>query len=63
MILTAIQDQFQQVLLRQQVLKMQPEVGQHLGQQLKQRLNNHYQVKEACLQQTGQQIGTAQESY
>ena len=63
MILMAIQDRFQQVLLRQQVLKMQLGVGQHLGQQLKQHLKNHYRVKEAYLQQTGQQIGIAQESY
>ena len=63
MILTAIQDRFRQALLRQQVLKMQLEVGQHLVQQSKQHLNNHYRVKEAYLQQTGQQIGIAQESY
>ena len=63
MILTAIQDRFQQALLHQQVLKMQLEVGQHLVQQLKQHLNNHYRVKEAYSQQTGQQIGIAQESF
>ena len=63
MILTAIQGRFQQALLRQQVLKMQPVDGLRLALQLKRHLLNHYRVKEVYLQQTGQLIGIALELY
>ena len=49
--------------LHQQVLKTQLAGGLHLDLLLKQHLTNHYQVKEVCLQQTEQLIGTALELY